>query len=102
MDRGLTREQVSGLIRQAVDSFPHRECAACECFLGYLTQLRLDSEDSSKMLVAEYQPGRGEVHACLGCDPCPAADLFAQYLIEKPLRGRTNCQEAPRSGMSEK
>ena len=82
MDRGLTREQVNDLIRQAVASFPHQECAACECFLGYLTQLRLDSEESGETLVAEYQSRHSGVHACLGCDPCPAADLFARYLRE--------------------
>jgi hypothetical protein len=26
---------------------------------------------------------RERVHSCLGCDPCPPADLFAQYLRQR-------------------
>ena len=38
----LTRDEIQRLLTQAEDSFPHARdvCSTCECFLGYLAQLR--------------------------------------------------------------
>jgi hypothetical protein len=76
----LSTLQVKTLIENTIDAFPHEECATCECFLGYVTQLELVSDEGSKQFLNRHKPRRMEVHACLGCDPCPPGDHFAAYL----------------------
>ena len=82
MPERLSSAQIAVLINNAVDAFPQEECATCECFLGYIYQLELDSDGLSQDFVKKYKPDRKEVHACLGCDPCPPGDHFAEYLRE--------------------
>jgi hypothetical protein len=36
----------------------------------------------------KYQVERNNVHSCLGCDPCPLGDLYAEYV-------RKNNSKAP-------
>jgi hypothetical protein len=77
----LTNSQVQTLILNAIESFPHKECNTCECFLGYITQLEMDSDSSGRGYILQYQQNQ-EVHSCMGCDPCPPGDHFADYLRE--------------------
>ena len=80
MAQSLSRSQVRRLLEQARQSFPHEACLTCECFLGYLTQLGIDTGEDVGSLLDEMGTSRGRTHSCLGCDPCPPADLFAVYL----------------------
>lgn len=77
---GLSVLELEGLIRKTQSEFSHPECATCECYLGFLTQLALDGRKEIRSAVNGFQPPREEVHACLGCDPCPPADAYAEYL----------------------
>jgi len=43
----LLVSEVKELINKAEISFRHQECAACECFLGYVTQLEIDSDPTA-------------------------------------------------------
>jgi len=108
----LGRNELQELLAQVEDSFPHGECNTCECFLGYLAQLRIDSDSGDNAPPALRAPspnpqeetamqsdvelriwgglGRGKVdrkdmHHCLGCDPCPPGDLYAEYMKKKQL-----------------
>lgn len=76
----LTREDIQTFLAVASDSFPHDACLTCECFLGYVTRLRVDSDKESQDLIAEYRVERNTMHSCLGCDPCPPGDLYAEYV----------------------
>jgi hypothetical protein len=78
----LSVSQVTTLIDSVIDAFPLEECATCECFLGYVTQLERDSEKSIRLFLKSHKPNRAEIHSCLGCDPCPPADMLAGYLRE--------------------
>lgn len=80
MAKKLSINKARELLGDALDSFPHEACTTCECYLGYLTQLEIDSDESIDEIFAPYKPERSQVHSCLGCDPCPPADLFAGYL----------------------
>ena len=82
MDK-LTREEVQAFLAGAADSFPHDACLTCECFLGYATQLRVDADAGGRELVAKYQTDLKSTHSCLGCDPCPPGDLYAEYMRDK-------------------
>ena len=80
MAQDLSIFQVRTLINNTIEAFPHQECATCECFLGFVTQLELDSDEEGQQFLNRYQPERKDVHPCLGCDPCPPGDHFAAYL----------------------
>jgi len=81
----LTREKIQSRLTQAEETFPHvREvCSTCECFLGYLAQLRIDSDPADKDLFIPFKVKREDMHHCLGCDPCPPGDLYAEYMKKK-------------------
>ena len=79
----LMQQEARTLLNSAVDSFPHDACLMCECFLGYVTQLYLDSDPNERELLVEYQVDRNSMHSCLGCDPCPPGDLYALYIRNK-------------------
>jgi hypothetical protein len=76
----LTRNELEALLARARESFPHDECLTCECFLGYLTQLGIDAGAEVRSLFDEMGIDHQHTHSCMGCDPCPPADLFADYL----------------------
>jgi hypothetical protein len=80
----LTKEEVADLLNKAMNSFRHEECATCECYLGFLTQLEIDADQEGRQYLQEYLPPRDQTHACLGCDPCPPGILYAEYLRKKP------------------
>jgi hypothetical protein len=79
----LGRDEIQALLQAAEDSFPHGTCNTCECFLGYLAQLRIDSDPADKDLFAPFKVRRKDMHKCLGCDPCPPGDLYAEYMLKK-------------------
>ncbi|MGB7875872.1 MAG: hypothetical protein WBL25_15935 [Anaerolineales bacterium] len=70
-------------LASAADSFPHDECLTCECFLGYVMRLRLDSDEHGREIVANYQVEKQNIHSCLGCDPCLPADLYTEYIRKR-------------------
>jgi len=80
----LNRDEIQTMLHEAEDSFPHGiDCNACECFHGYIAQLRIDSDSAYKDLFTSYKMSRNEMHHCLGCDPCPPADLYAEHMLKK-------------------
>ena len=80
----LNRDDIQAMLHEAEDSFPHgMDCNACECFLGYIAQLRIDSDSVNKDLFTPYKVDRKDMHHCLGCDPCPPGDLYAGYMLKK-------------------
>jgi len=79
----LLRDEIQTLLHAAEDSFPHGECNTCECFLGYIAQLRIDSDSEGRDLFIPFKVDRISIHHCLGCDPCPPGDLYAQYMLKK-------------------
>lgn len=78
-----TRIEIQQLLNQVEESFPHDLCNTCECFLGYLAQLRIDSDPADKDLFLPFKVDRNDMHKCLGCAPCPPGDLYAGYMLKK-------------------
>lgn len=90
----LTINKVSEIINKAENCFRHEECATCECYLGFIAQLELDGDEEIGYFLAAYKPPREEIHACLGCDPCPPGILYSDYLRKKPPRTIKPVQDA--------
>lgn len=81
--RTLTKVEVEAFLTRLRQEMPRPECWSCECMQGFLAQLELDAADDARVLVAEHRMSPGEAHRCLGCEPCPPADIFAEYLMRK-------------------
>jgi hypothetical protein len=79
----LSIDQIKELVAKAENSFRHEECATCECYLGFITQLEIDADQEGQKHLKEYYQPLDEVHACLGCDPCSPGILYADYLRKK-------------------
>lgn len=79
----LGRDEIQALLQGAEDSFPHGACNTCECFLGYLAQLRIDSDSADKDLFIPFKVDRKDMHKCLGCEPCPPGNLYAAFMKKK-------------------
>lgn len=79
----LSTDDISRIITKAESSFRHEECATCECYLGFLTQLEIDADQQGQKILKERQTHPGEIHSCLGCDPCPPGILYGDYLRKK-------------------
>jgi len=79
----LTRQELHAFFDIIAGSFPHDECLTCECFLGFVTRLRMDSGKSGYDLISKYQIEKNHMHSCLGCDPCPPGNMYADYVRKK-------------------
>jgi len=86
MKTELTLIEVNTLIDEAKFSFRHEECATCECYLGYVIQLKIDSGAEARQFLKEIKPDRDKIHSCLGCDPCSPGTLYANYLRKRTSR----------------
>jgi hypothetical protein len=79
----LSPAQVKALLDEATESFPLGACPSCECFLGYVAQLHVDSDAGSRDHLRSYKAEWNSIHSCLGCNPCPPGDLYAEYQRNK-------------------
>ena len=81
----LDRDELQTMLHRAEEQFQHGACNTCECFLGYIAQLRIDSDSANKDLFVPFKVRREDMHHCLGCDPCPPGDLYAEYVKKKQM-----------------
>jgi hypothetical protein len=79
----LPKEEVDGLLAQVTHASLREECWLCECFQGFIAQLDLDAAEEAKPLLEVYRADSSQVRQGLGCEPCPPAELFAEYLMRK-------------------
>jgi hypothetical protein len=80
MNNSLSVSDIRSLLDIAEGSFRDDDCITCECYLGYLAQLEIDSEIEGREFLKDHKPPREEIHACLGCDPCAPGILYTNYL----------------------
>jgi hypothetical protein len=90
MNATLTIEEINAILQELNAALPHVECRTCECMQGFVTQLGLDAPEDSGALIRPWLAPRGQMHGCLGCDPCPPGDRFAAY-----LRGPNSFHQQP-------
>ena len=76
----LKRKTVLEIINELESGISKKECLTCECFQGLLTQLELDSSEDIFDVTTKYKVPNEKMHGCMGCEPCPSGELFADYL----------------------
>ena len=79
----IGQDPIARLRKQLQDlsvSLPRQECASCDCFQGFLTQLEIDFGKPILPVTGHYRVDRVDWHGCLGCDPCPPGGAFADYI----------------------
>jgi len=79
-DHSLTAGQARKLLTQLEQSAPREACWSCECLQGFLTQLEPDATNDARLLLGDYKVRPERLHGCLGCEPCPPAEVFADHL----------------------
>ena len=79
----LSSAKIEEILLETTADFPHDYCLTCECFLGLVMQLKIDSEPAAQPLLEFYKVQRKDMHACLGCNPCPPGNRYANYIKHK-------------------
>ncbi len=95
VNNGLTAAEVRYFLDRLQDSMPLEECATCDCLLGFVTQLEIDAAEDVSALTTPWQVQREGMHHCLGCDPCPPAELYVEYIKIKKRLKDPNASEQP-------
>jgi hypothetical protein len=80
IEKQITVIEIKSLLERHIQSAIKNECWTCECFQGFITQLEIDSTIDIYNLVDLFKIVDENLHKCLGCKPCPPADLFTEYL----------------------
>jgi hypothetical protein len=80
MGQKVTREDVKGFIERLCEQLPREECRSCDCLQGFLVQLEMDAAEDVTDLTSALKVDASEMHGCLGCNPCPPAESFSEYL----------------------
>ena len=80
MRQKIKRKTVKKFVKSLCENLPREECRSCDCLQGFLTQLEMDTADDVTDLTDPLKVDISEMHGCLGCEPCPPAELFSEYL----------------------
>lgn len=76
----MKKEKTEEYLKEFSRYLEVEKCIECECLQGALVQLKLDwpelAEEVDRLISKEF-------HSCLGCEPCPPAELWTEYLKEK-------------------
>jgi hypothetical protein len=79
----LKKGDIEALLDRLRREVTRRECRSCECLQGFISQMERDAAQDAKPLLAKHRVVPKKIHACLGCEPCPPAEIFAKYLLRK-------------------
>jgi len=79
MSKPLSLAQAKDRVDRLRKLVSRKECWSCDCLQGLLTQLELDCPELAET-IKPLKVSVGEMHGCLGCDPCPAGEIFTQYI----------------------
>ena len=79
----LTPEKAKTVLEKLEQAAELEACWSCECLQGVITQLELDAAENMRPFLEIYEVRREKLHGCLGCRPCPPADLFSEYCRQR-------------------
>lgn len=76
------RSDVHNRIDDLLRNIPREECRTCDCLLGFVTRLKLDAKEKAASILQPMKVLKDQIHGCLGCDPCPPAEAYSNYIRE--------------------
>jgi hypothetical protein len=76
MSDTLHIDKARALIENLKISIVREECRDCECLQGVLVQIEIVSDEDASELTGPLKVPPARMHSCLGCDPCPPAEIF--------------------------
>ncbi len=82
----LKRSEVQRLIDDVIRKMPCDDCRTCDCFIGFITRLELDSQDDVRDITNPLKVLNAQIHGCIGCNPCPPAEAFTNYIQNNLVR----------------
>ena len=74
------RNKIQAIVQELEKSVLRADCLTCDCFQGLLAQLGIDCPQDVSDITGCSKVPTEKMHGCLGCDPCPAGELFANHL----------------------
>lgn len=82
----LTTAEVEVLLLRLRRDIPRPECWSCECLQGFRARLELDAAEDAKSMLTEHKRSPQQTRRYPGCECCPPASIFAEYLMQKRSR----------------
>jgi hypothetical protein len=79
-DKPLGVEEVKQVLGGLERAAEREACWSCERLQKFIKQLELESADDVRDLVLAYEVRPERLHGSLGCQPCPPADVFMEYI----------------------
>lgn len=79
----LTKKGIEALLDRLKREVTRPECWSCECLHGFIAQMEMDATREARPLLAKYKVPPEKIRPCTGCEPCPPAKVFAEYLMHK-------------------
>ncbi len=76
-EKSLTAGEIRKLLARLELAATREACWSCECLQELVSDLKLDAVEEAKSLLELYEVRPERMHGCLGCQPCPPAELFA-------------------------
>ena len=82
IEKQITKNEIKIHLEDLKQSAIKSECSTCECYQGFIAQLEVDTSENIGDFVALFSVPDEKLHKCLGCKPCPPADLYTNYLMK--------------------
>ena len=72
----LYLDEAKDLVENLKRSMIRDECKDCECLQGVLVQIEIAADEDVSEITGPLKVSAEQMHSCLGCDPCPPAEIF--------------------------
>ena len=81
-----TEEKTEGIFARLRAAMLPESCWTCDVLHGVLADLQLDAREDIESVTESMTFPADPTHGCLGCDPCPPADLHAEHVRRRRAR----------------
>ena len=76
MPKQVNIDEAITLVENLRASMCRDECRDCECLQGVLVQIEIETAGDVSSITGPLKVPPAQMHSCLGCDPCPPAEIF--------------------------
>ena len=76
MAERLSIDKAKDLVENLGSAMCRDECRNCECLQGVLVQIEIVAGEDVSEITGPLKVSAEQMHSCLGCNPCPPAEIF--------------------------